>query len=187
VLRESEQFPANKVVQDLFKLKFKELDFGPNHKNASDRVNELKNFINDYCSLKEHPNEFIFEHFRKQRNNIDLAREKLFLDINQISDRLISEIDLQEKKCRANLLKFSLNTFSDNLASIKADLEKWEQDMKFLEVNDNLWTSISTRCNENVNTLKKSRMVFEERLLEKSFELKTELNLSDLFIKQLRT
>jgi hypothetical protein len=187
VLRESQQFPANEVVQDLLKLRIKELDFGPNHKNAADRVNELNNLINDCNSMEDHPDDYISEHFRKQRNNIDLAREKLMLDINQISDRLISEMDLQEKECKANLLKFSLNTFNDNFASIKADLSKWEQDLKYLMVNESLWTSINTKCSEHVETLKQNRMGFQEKLLGKPCELKTDSHFSEIFIKQLTT
>jgi hypothetical protein len=183
VLKELEKFPANKVVQDLFKLRIKELDLGPNHKNATDRVIELNNLIKDCNTMREHPGDYISEHFRKQRNNIDLAREKLILDINQISERLISEMDLQEKKCKGDLS--NLSCLSNDLETIKADVSKWEQDMKYLVVNDNLWTSINTKCSENVKKLKQNRIELEEKLVGKPCELKTESHFLDVFIKQL--
>jgi hypothetical protein len=143
--------------------------------------------ISDYISLNECPEEYIFEHFSKQRNNIDLDREKLILEINQLSDKLISEINSEEKVCKANILKFNPPLLGDDLASIKSDLSKWEQDVRYLVVNENLWTSITTKCNEHVEQLNRSILEFEKILLGKPCELKTESYLSDTFIKQLTT
>jgi hypothetical protein len=185
VLKESEQFPANKFVQDLLELRIKELDFGPNFKNASERMSELKTVIESFNSFKEHPDEYLSEHFSKQRNKVDLAREKLILKINQMSNMLILEIDLQEKECLISLPKCNLSFLNDDLASAQADLCKWEQDMKYLVVNDNLWTSINTKCSEYMEQLKQSRLEFEENFLAKSCKQKTESHFSDLFIKQL--
>jgi hypothetical protein len=187
VLNESENCPPNKVIQDLFKLRIKELDFGPNHKKASERITELNNFLNDYDNLKKDPNEYISAHYSKKRNNIDLAREKLIFKINQISESLISETNLQEKECKANLSKCNLSSFSNDLTNIKAEISKWEQEVKYLVVNDHLWTSITTNCSMHLEQLKRSRMEFEEKLLGSSCELKTESDLSNVFIKQLTT
>jgi hypothetical protein len=185
VLKEAEQFPANKIVQDLFELKIKELDFGLSHKNASERLNELSGFLNDYNSIKEHPEAYFSEHFNKQRNKVDLVREKLFLEINKISEKLILKIDLEEELCKASLSKFNLSSLGDDLVSTKADLSKWEQDMKYLVVNDNLWTSISTKCSEYMKQLKRSRLDLEVMFLGKPSELKTESYLFDTFIYDL--
>jgi hypothetical protein len=187
VLKEPDLFPSNQAVQDLLELRIKELDFGPNHKKAYERVHLLKKLVTEYDTLKEHSDEYIFEHFSNQRNSIDLAREKLILEINKISDRLISEIDTQEKDCKANFLKCNLTSTGDDLASIKADLSKWEKDVNYLVVDDNMWTSINNMCNEHVEQLNRSRLEFEEKLLGKPCELKTEFYLSDIFIKQLTT
>jgi hypothetical protein len=105
VLKDSEQFPANKVVRDLFELKINDLDLGPNHKNASERVTELKDFMNGFIKLREQPDEFVFERFSRQRNKVDLAREKLILEINNFSDLLISKIDSQEKRVQSHLVE----------------------------------------------------------------------------------
>jgi hypothetical protein len=186
VLQESEQFPANKVVQNLLALKIKELDFGPNYKKATERVNELNTFLNDYDNLKKDPEVYISAHFSKQRNNIDLAREKLILEINNTSDRLISEIDSQEKECKANLSKSNMSSLSsDDSESIKADLRKWEQDMKYLVVNDNLWTSISTNCSGHLEALNKKRSAIEEKAFGNLKRLKSEKDISETFIQQL--
>jgi hypothetical protein len=166
-------------------MKIKELDFGPAHKNAYELVSEMNTFLNDDKSLKEHPDAYISEHFSKQRINVDLAREKLILKINQISEKLISEIELEEKECKANLSKYDLSSLGDDLVNIKADLSKWDQDMKYLVINDNLWTSIITKCSEYVEQLKQSRLKFEEKILGKPCELKTESKLTDIFFKQL--
>jgi hypothetical protein len=187
VLKEAEQFLANKAFQDLLKLKIKELDFGPNHKKASELVKELTFVINDYINMKEQPEEYICEHFSKQRNNIDLAREKLILEINQLSDKLILDIDSQEKECKAKILKSHLPNTGDDLASIKSDLSKWEQDVRYLVVDENLWTSIKIKCNQHVEQLNQSRLEFGEILLGKPCELKTESYFSDTFIQQLTT
>jgi hypothetical protein len=187
VLKGSEQFPANKAFQVLLEFKIKELDFGPNHKKASELVNKLNHFINDYNSLIEQPDEYISEYFSKQRNNVDLAREKLILKINQTSDGLISKIDLEEKECKVNILKCNSLSLDNDFATIKADLTKWKQDVKYLVVNDNLWTSITAKCSEHLEQLKRNRLELEESLLGKPCELETEFNLSDIFINQLKT
>jgi hypothetical protein len=187
VLRESEQFPTNKVVQDLFHLKIKELNFGLKYKKASERMADLTTLLNDYNTLKEHPDEYITEHFSKERNNVDLAREKLIIDINQISDRLISEIDSKEKESAANLLKYNLSSFIDDSESIKVDLSKWEQNMKYLVVNYKLWKKINTKCSRYVAQLKRSRLEIEEKLIGKPCKLKTESYFVDMFINQLTT
>jgi hypothetical protein len=186
-LKELDVFPANKAVQDLLELRIMELNFGPNHKNAYDRVNELNSFINDYNSLNEHPDEHVFEHFSKQRNIIDLAREKLIFEINQTSDRLISEIDSQEKECKAKMSKCNIFSITDDLTKIKADLSKWEKDVRYLVVNDNLWTSISKNCSMHLEALNTSRSAVEEKVFGNFKKLKSEKDVSDTFIKQLTT
>jgi hypothetical protein len=69
--------------------------------------------------------------------------------------------------------------------SIKADLGKWEQDLKYLVVNENLWKSIKTKCSQYAGQLMISRLKFEEKILGKPCELKTESNLLDTFTKEL--
>jgi hypothetical protein len=187
VLKKSEQFPANKVLQNLLELKIKELDFGPNHKKASEQINELNKLINDYKSLKEHPDEYVSVHFSKLRNNVDLAREKLILEMNQISDRLLLEIESQENECKANLSNCDPSFLSDDTESIKADLSQWEEHMKYLVVNDDLWKSISTNCSRYKETLNTSRSAIEEKAFGKFKKLKTENDISDSFIEQLTT
>jgi hypothetical protein len=181
VLKKLAQFPANKAVQDLLEMKIKELNFGYNHRNASERVHELKTFIDDYTSL----NEYVFNHFSTQRNNIDLAREKLILEINQTSDRLISEVNLQEKECKAKMSKCNIFSVKEDLTSIKADLAKWEKDVKYLVVDHNLWKSISNICGRHLDALNKSRSAFEEEAFGNFKRLKSEKEISDTFIKQL--
>jgi hypothetical protein len=185
VLKESEQFPANKVVQSFLELKIKELDFGQHHQNAYERVNELNDLINEYNSLKENSEEYISEQFSKERNKIDLAREKLILEINQISDRLISEVDLQEKECKAKMSTCDLPSLSVDLASIKSDLSKWEKDIKCLVVDYKLWKNINNLCSKYVLQLKQSKLECEEKLLGKPFERNKESSLLDFFTKQL--
>jgi hypothetical protein len=184
-LKESELFPANIAVRELLEMKIKELNFGFNHKNASDRVHELDTFMNDYKSLNEHPEEYVFEHFSKQRRSIDLARENLILEINQTSDRWISEVNVQEKECKAKMVKCNIFSISDDLTSIKADLSKWELDVKYLVVNQNLWISISNKCSKYLETLNKSRSAIEEKAFGNFKKLKSEKDISDTFIKQL--
>jgi hypothetical protein len=186
-LKELDVFPANKAVQDLLELRIKELNFGPNHKNATERVQELIAFLNNYNSLNEHPDEHVFGHFSEQRRSIDLAREKLILEINQLSDRLISEIDSQEKECKAKMSKRNIFSISDDLTSIKADLSKWEQDVRYLVVDENLWTSISKNCSKHLEVLNKSRSAIEDEAFGKFKKLKSEKDISDTFIKQLTT
>jgi hypothetical protein len=186
VLKKFEQFPANRIFKDFLDTKIKELDFGPHHKKASEQVNELKNLINDFNGLKENSDEYISAHFSKQRNTIDQGRENLIREINQISNRLISEIDLQEQECKASLPKLlNLSTFGDVLTTVKADLNKYEQHLKYLVVNDDLWKIIGTNCSGYMKALNNGRLVIEEKTFGNYKKLKSEKDISDTFIKQL--
>jgi hypothetical protein len=73
------------------------------------------------------------------------------------------------------------------LARIKADLSKWEQEMKFLVVNERMWTGISSMCNVYLQKLKMSQSAIEEEAFGKLKKLESEECISDLFIKQLMT
>jgi hypothetical protein len=93
-------FPIN---YDLKKLLDLNLHLSEKHKNAKILNEKLEKLINDINCVKHQPDLFIYDYFAELRRKIDLHREKLKYEIDQISMEMIEKLKILEKECNSNL------------------------------------------------------------------------------------
>jgi hypothetical protein len=181
-LKLGESFPVNKLAQDLISNKFTELDFGEDYKQAKQKLSELNQKFQEYTNLKSNPQDFIHEFFSNLRNKVDLERETLIQKINECSEKLLAEIDSYQNECMTKLSSSKAKEpLCVNLAVIKSDLEKWEQELSYLKVDQKLWDSIKQMHVKHWTALESAKFSHENELIKCRLEkFQIEMKFSDM-------
>jgi hypothetical protein len=173
-------------VQSLIDSKIQLLDFGESYKKASKSLNEALDLVYSFESVKNKPDELIYDYTSRIKNRIDLVRETLINKINEASDKMIKEVDDYGKECTVNIP--NLQSVA-SIASTKADLLSWNMNMNLLVLDEAGWKTYEEKSklasdflNIYTKALKQKIFLGEER--KKQFDLKY-LNVFDAFCSQI--
>ena len=86
----------------------------------------LDTSLNEFRQLKKDPKCFIFEYVSKLKNQVDLRREEIKLEIEKLSDEMIKKLEDFERECYENVDRTRLMEQSDAfLEETQARLEEW--------------------------------------------------------------
>jgi small-conductance mechanosensitive channel len=155
------------MIQSLLQAQIRSLDLGEIHSKAIIMLKKLKNTINILEETLKKPEDTIYDYFQTLRNSVDLERENILLKIHECSDKLLSDIDLLEKECKANLLKLGeqISEEQNDLIEIKDALNKWESKVNCLKVDESLWSSIKKKAEYKLNYLNSRSKFFKTEFL----------------------
>ena len=129
-------FLHNLIAKNLIKYKFDRLELKPEHKSAIESNTYLKEVIDEFKRLREHPELEITEKIGKLRNKIDLHREEVKKKIDDDAIELIQELDEYESKCKADLSANKLvvsDEIEELFRSLERDQIKWDEELKVFE------------------------------------------------------
>ena len=144
---------------------------------------EIEENIKETDLVKKDPENFIFGHFEKIINQVDIQREKLIEEINLYSEKTIETIKKARDDCLSKLNKTKL--ISAEYETMKENLNKMNQELDSFEINDKKIENLI----ENVTKLKSTALTELERihvslLLNKSYKFESvqahSINIIDL-------
>jgi hypothetical protein len=190
-LTKNQHFPPSKMAQSFLDAELSKLYLGEEHKNSSELLVKLNEMIKNYEDTKNSAGNQIFERFRSMRQKVQLIRQEIIQKVIKCSERIISDINSYERKCRASLAELKSNFETEeglDLSRIKNDLAKWEKRMEKLFHDQDLCKEINQKGNEYSESLQNGLKNLKNGIFlgqEKKFEFETKyLNIFDVFCKQ---
>ena len=190
-LNKTNKRPRNLILESLLEKNLDKLNFNnlEPYKNATDKLDKLNDLVKKYDNSRENMEILIDEYFSKIKNQIDLKKEELLLKITNTADKLIREVDSYQAKCKQNVKKFKCKTMPQSILDIKVSLSEMNEKIKQLVIDEEAWTSIASRAEEQFDQLETLlNQNTNEMFLGKVEKLKFEqniLNLDDLFCKDI--
>ena len=108
-------------------------------------MNESELLIND-------PSFYINDYFTKLRNEIDISKEQLILDIEEKHEQIINELKGIELKCISEAQSIKFNKLDETIQATKTELLEWSL---LMETNrDSECADISNESIQSINKLK---------------------------------
>jgi hypothetical protein len=189
LLKESENFPQNKAIENLLEAEISRLNLGNEYHATCAILKDLNSLKDSYENLKSTPEDFVYEKFHAMRQKVDLIREDLIQKINDCSDKIIAEIDSYENECKQNLSRLNPWPKEFDISTIRDELSAWEGKMKKLYYDEELCSTIRDKSKDYKERIKTCHNELIDRILSGKankyiFENKYS-NVVDIFCKHL--
>ena len=188
---------VNIIIGELIKNQIYDIDFGPHFKAAQDECEKLREFAENYDQLIGDSNYAINEYYSKMRAKVDLKREVLKNQVNEISMQFIKELDEQEEMCKqkfrdnkqahvteSNQLEL-MQAYFPVIDKSKAKLAELSAELKKLKVDEEKWKRIKKEAEFEQNNIQISLMKVNN-MISNSFREGTVdlINIESLFCNQ---
>ncbi len=102
--------------------------------------------IDEFTSINEDSENFIYNYFSELERKVDLKREVLIKEIHDISDKLMNEIGDQKKEIQSKQAERKKKQIydRDQLLKYKIELDKYNRELKEYSVDLNKWKTVQT-------------------------------------------
>jgi len=96
-------FMINKSMQSMLEAQLHTLNLDFDQFNDSKKlIDNLNRSLKEIEGIRKDPENFISEYFCELNRQVDIRRDKLFVEIQEYSDELIEKIDVLRKECLSN-------------------------------------------------------------------------------------
>jgi hypothetical protein len=102
------------INKSFIQMMNKNLHLNEKTKTAIKKIDDLDSLNKEIDLIVKDPEHFIFNYFSEEKNKIDLKRETLFANINDISEEMINEIKKLEIESKSNLTEKKQNLIDSN-------------------------------------------------------------------------
>ena len=112
--------------------------------------------IEEFTSINEESETFIYNYFSELERKVDVKREILIQEIHGISDKLMGEIKVQKNEIQTKQegRKKKQAYDREQLAKYKIELDKYNKELKEYSVDLNKWKTVQTETEEKREELK---------------------------------
>jgi chromosome segregation ATPase len=102
--------------------------------------------INEFTSINDNSDEFIYNYFAELERKVDVKREELIGEIHRISDKLLAEIGGHKKEIQSQQEKRTKKQSCDReqLRQYQAELDAYNGELKEYSVDLNRWKEVQT-------------------------------------------
>lgn len=173
----SADFPQVHQLEDLIeKAKIASIDFGPQHQKAKHGCQMVRNCLNQISDFTNHTDAHIQQTISELRNRVLLKSEKFRNKIDNITEKLLSELKDYEANCLSNLNIFTTVCAKDriNLAKkpTETKLNSWLESLHKLKLDEQKWMKIEFESYQTVNEMNKQLEAYKDAVFMKSLAIK---------------
>jgi hypothetical protein len=165
----NKKFAPNKTIESLIKLELDKFSFGEKHKIANTECESLSLSLRKLQDSAKDPKNHIFGYISKIKRKVDLRREEVKLKIDKLSNDMITELDTFQEECYDNLnnvkMKESLKTCEQLVKDSQDALDKWNQSLRRLVIDEPKWEEIREEAKKLDIKLRDAKREFEESLV----------------------
>ena len=174
---ENQDFVVNKALEDVIASQVASLDFGTDHKKASQSCERLNNLLDEFNLLQKDPVFFTHEKISKLRNRVLLSSEQFKLKLEENTQKLLDILQKFEDDCKTYVLSSDYKSKHEEIQrtinSVKSKLDEWMSNLNELKFDETSWKVIQeescTKCKEIVQDLKG----YKQSLLLDQYEQKS--------------
>jgi len=136
----------------------------PNYNDCETKLNALKTSVQLIEDLTTDPDNFIYEYFNDIRNQVDLRRETLKQQIDEISDDIIDSINKTEHECKQSVqhvedIEQQLAESKAFLAQILGEFNSIELSVQKLDQIKNKISGLEPQLLNKLEVIKKSLLL----------------------------
>lgn len=185
------KFARNQIVENLLKHEFNNLKFGPIYDEAKEECERVNFTLKDLHDLIKDPDNHIYEYVSDLKTNVELRREKIKIEIDKISDEMISKLEAYEKECYENFqsgkLSQIIETTESQIKKGESLVEDWSKSLSRLVIDESKWTDIKARALNLDTELKRFINKVENSIkMEKKWVYSNSENIENEFTEELR-
>lgn len=132
-------FAINELIQRTLDIELNTLKLSSSFNKCKENLEEATKLAGGIENITKDPENFIFEYFQKIKRNVDLRRERLKVETDEYSDKLINSIDALQSKC----VNLSKDITQPNIDECKKDLNQLVEQFDTFEIDDHKIEDIS--------------------------------------------
>jgi hypothetical protein len=170
-------FAGNKSLSEIIDSRIYEklckIDFGPEHKSAVNKCDQLKEMMEKIEELVKSPINYIHESISDLKLRIDLAREEMKLKIDEEAETILRNLEEYESDCKksseSNENDSKVKEIMSKSDIEKLDLDEWTSYLSEFKVNCKEYENIENKCEESIGQLQNELDGFKKSLLMDKF------------------
>lgn len=130
----NQKLNVNKLIQDLLRNDLHKFEIDSKYKST---LNNFETEIRNLEAILNEPENYIYEEISDLKRQVDLDRERLKGQIDNLADNLIQNLELYEKKFKIEIKsKVDLDKFKNLITSSKEQLKDFEMCLSLFSVKN---------------------------------------------------
>ena len=151
------------------------INLGYSYNQAKEECNKLLKTLDTLNNMKKDPNNFIFGHISKLKNQVDLRKEKIKKEIDDLSGEMIKKLEVFEKECYENTKNIKSSDENEKIIrEAQATFDEWESGLTLMIADDTKRNEIQLKVKELDIKLLEIKSNFEKELLKKQVWIHSE-------------
>lgn len=175
----NKEFVVVEGVADMIDAKLANFDFGDQHKKTKESCDQLKNLTSKNESMFDDLHFHIHEEISLLKNRVMLRGEELKKEIDEISLKMIDDLNKYENECKrgctengeATEFKNLLEKLREQNEYSKEKLNGWSSILNELIFDENKWKKIQEECDETFKKMSEQLKLFEKELFMNNLDL----------------
>lgn len=127
------------------------IDLGPANRQAKENIIELKRVLDDYSTLIQNPELFVFKYFQDIKNEIDISREEWKMLIDNYHDDLLKEINFHENECDFEKEKLKNDI---GIEELNNQYEYLNSELSKFVIDESKWQELNNEITDKINLMK---------------------------------
>ena len=177
----NQELNPNKILEKLIKIELHEFKINPIYETV---LNNLKTEIGNLEAIVKDPENYIYEEISELKRQVDLDREKIKSEIDDLADDIIEKLESYEQRFKAEFKSnIDLDHYNNLLESSKKQLAEYERCLSLFSLENQERDEKRIESEEIINQLELEIKEFKHKLcsnLSITYE-PIEYELEDLF------
>lgn len=177
----NQDFKINKILEQLIKKELHQFKINPIYEEV---LNNLKTEIGNLEAIVKDPENYIYEEISELKRQVDLDREKIKSEIDDLADDIIEKLESYEQRFKAEFKSnIDLDHYNNLLESSKKQLAEYERCLSLFSLENQERDEKRIESEEIINQLELEIKEFKHKLcsnLSITYE-PIEYELEDLF------
>ena len=154
---------ANKLVEALLQIEIHKFELDPKYELI---FNNLKREIQNLEKILNDPENYIYEEINELKRQVDLDRENLKSEIDNLADELIKKLESYDAMLKAEYkTKVDLDYYTGLVESSKKQLDDYEKCLKFFSSKNEERSEKCIQSEVTINKLQPNTKELKDKLL----------------------
>jgi len=173
---------VDKLIQNLLDIELHKFDIDSNYKVI---LNNLNFEINSLQAILKDPENLIYQEIHEIKRQVNLDREKLKSQIDDLADELIQKLEFYELKLKTEIkCNINMNDYKDLVRASKRQLNEYEDCLKKFSAQNEERDVKRKRCEKITKILQDSIKEVNEKIFSTSLSYKPmEVGVNEVFGK----
>jgi len=153
---------VNKLIQNFIEIEIHKFELDPKYEQI---FNNLKMEIKKFEAILKDPEHVIYEEISELKRQVDLDREKLKNEIDELADGLIQQLESYEKRFKAEYkANIDFEYYNGLVESSRKQLDEYEKCLSLFSTKNQEKDEKCNECEKTIKVLQPSIIETKEKL-----------------------